>query len=159
MKVIKIIANALLCGAFIFIAQTGFAQSDKDERVIKRDVDYVRLIKDCYVPYLNTKRLYAEGGQAYLVSPEVSEEHLYGDHGKQYLIPLFPEGVAEQGLVEAKGREYGVSREVVVKVRGKRGSWNDIDIRTMAAVGYIDKADIYIINDRVVKIIIIDMEQ
>jgi hypothetical protein len=157
MKVIKILVTGLMSLTLLFLIEAGSAQTNKNAQGVKQDVEMVRLIKDCSVPYINTKRLYAEGGQEYLVSPEVEEEQLYGDDGEQYLISLSPEVEEEQNPADTKGREYRISREVEVKGKGKRGARTDI--QTLAAVGHIDKADIFIIKDRVVKIIIIDMEQ
>jgi hypothetical protein len=161
MKGIKILVTGLMSLTLLFLISAGFAQTNKSEHVVKpkKDAEFVRLIKDCSVLYLNTKRLYAEGGQEYLVSPEVQEEQLYGDDGEQYLISLSPEGVEEQDSADTttKGREYRISRGVEVKGKGGRGV--RLNIETIAGAGYIDKADIFIINDRVVKIIIIEMEQ
>lgn len=158
MKGMRIVLPALMCVAAIFFVQAGFSQAVKNQPIPTQTSKLVKIIKDCYVPYIDTKKLYAEGGQAYLVPPEVDEGKLYADDGKKYLIPFSPAVGEEQNLADTtKGREYHISREVEVKEVGKRGV--QLNIQTIAASGYITKADVFIIKDRVVKIIILDMEQ
>jgi hypothetical protein len=157
MKGIRILVTVSMCLTLVFLISAGSAQTNKNERILKQGAEFVKLIKDCSVPYIDKKKLYAEGGQEYLVSPEVQEEQLYSDEGEQYLISLSPEGIEEQSPAEVKGREYRISRGVEVKGKGKRGTRTDI--QSLAGAGFITKADIFIIKDKVVKIIILDMEQ
>ena len=114
---IKIVVAVIVCFALLTLVQIGFAQSDKREPIATEDAQLVKVIKDCYVPYINTKRLYAD----------------------------------------AEHREYTISPDVEVRENGKKGI--QLNIKTIAGVGYITKADIYILKNQVVKIIIIDLQQ
>jgi hypothetical protein len=99
----------------LFQSHAAFAQTTKNEPILKNDEKLVKVIKDCYVPYLNKKRLFADG------------------------------------------QEWPISPEVEVRENGKKGA--RLNIKTLAAVGFITKADIYIMKNEVVKIIILDMQQ
>ena len=114
---IKIVAAVIVCFALLTLVQTGFAQKSKREPVATEDAKIVRVIKDCYVPYINTKRLFAD----------------------------------------AERQEYPISPDVEVRENGKKGL--RLNIKTIAGVGFITKAEIYIMKNQVVKIVIIDLQQ
>lgn len=117
MKGIKIVMLVTICITLLFLVEAGFAQTGASQSIPTSDIKLVKVIKDCYVPYINTKRLYAD----------------------------------------SERREYPISSEVEVRENGKKGL--RLDIKTIAGVGYITKADIYILNNEVVKIIIVDLQQ
>jgi hypothetical protein len=119
MKGLKIIMVMVILTSIslLFLIKTGYAQNGRNQPLPTQDVMLVKVIKDCYVPYINTKRLYADS------------EH----------------------------REYPISSEVEVRENGKKGL--RLDIKTIAGVGFITKADLYILKDEVVKIVIVDLQQ
>ncbi|OGP52544.1 MAG: hypothetical protein A2Y65_02320 [Deltaproteobacteria bacterium RBG_13_52_11] len=153
MKGIKSVVTTLIGLTLLFLIEIGFAQPVKYEPVLNDTTKLVKVIKDCYVPYIDTKKLYAVVETSPASSPAETDRT-----GKtQSIIKGKPGSVNDQTQTIQQTHQYPLSPEVEVRENGKKGL--RLDIKTIAGVGFITKADIYIVNNEVVKIIIVDMQQ
>ena len=144
MRRIKCALTALIGLTLIFLIEAGLAQTVKNQPIPTQDVKLVKVIKNCSVPYITTKKLYAV-----VETSSGSPEKEAQDKRKST--------ANEQRQTVQQTYEFAISPDVEVRENGKKGL--KLDIKTLAAVGFITKADIYLMKNEVVRIIILDMQQ
>jgi hypothetical protein len=142
--------------SLIFCIQTGFAQKVGTKEPVSQpahqDDTLVTIIKDCYVSYINMETLYAVVETSVTPSEEKTEEP-----EKKRGIGKEKSTAGNQEQTVQQTYEYTISPDVEIKEFSEEGML--ITMGTVVGVGFITKADIFVMKDEVVKIIILDMEQ
>lgn len=158
MKGIKIAATVFMCLSLLCIIETGFAQKlDKKEQAtqLQQGAQLVEIIRNCYVPCINTEKLYAVVEKSVIPAEEKTE-----DTGKKIGVGTGKSTAAAtvQKQIVQQTYEYAISPDVEIREKNEEKGLR-FNIETVAAVGFITKADIFIMKNEVVKIIILDMQQ
>jgi hypothetical protein len=159
MKGIKIAVTVLMSLTLIFFIQTGFAQINKKDSVpqtqqpVQEEAkQLITIIRDCYVPYIDTEKLYAVVTTSFVSTKEEVDET-----GKPRGIGREKSTASEQKQTVQQTYEYTISPDVEVREQSAKGL--QFNIETVAGIGYITKADIFVMKNKVIKIIILDIQQ
>jgi hypothetical protein len=159
MKGIKIVLTVFMSIMLLFVVKTGFAQkADKKEPIPQNPIQQVSklvtIIRDCYVPYIDTMKLFAVV-ETSVVPSEIKVKET--ETGKNRGIGKGKSTANEKNQTVEQTYEYAISPEVEIREQTEKGL--QFNIETIASVGYITKADIFVMKNEVIKIIILDMEQ